>query len=93
MERYQSFIGRVVERSRLDEKNVLESAGLDPRYLPDAFEEFTEAWIEAVNEHLSAIEDAIVEDREWGDRMGHHDDTPDIRASAPIEYMTERGDS
>ena len=42
MKRFQPFVGRAVDRPRLDGTGVLEKAGLVPRYLPDAFEEFDE---------------------------------------------------
>ncbi len=42
MERFQVFIGRILDRSRLDNREALERAGLEPRYLPESFDEFDE---------------------------------------------------
>ncbi len=42
MERFQAFIGRTLERARLDNQEALGRAGLEPRYLPETFEEFDE---------------------------------------------------
>jgi len=42
MKRFQPFVGRVVDRSRLDEATVLEARRIEARYLPDSFEEFDE---------------------------------------------------
>lgn len=42
MKRFQEFIGRAVNRNRCDDGALLGPAGLEPRYLPEAFDEFDE---------------------------------------------------
>jgi hypothetical protein len=42
MQRFQPFVGRPVNRPRIDESSVMKSACLVPRYLPEEFEEFDE---------------------------------------------------
>ena len=43
MNRFKVFVGRRVDRRRLDDGKILAKAGLVPRYLPDAFGEIDEA--------------------------------------------------
>jgi hypothetical protein len=42
MKRFQEFIGRAVDRGRCGDAALLGSAGLEPRYLPETFDEFDE---------------------------------------------------
>ena len=42
MQRFQPFVGRPVNRTRIGESSVLEKAGFVARYLPEEFDEFDE---------------------------------------------------